>query len=318
MLAYTQYCKLFLLLCLVSVTSATAQEAVTEIRFNDGADGAVISLGSELSGTSAVNNGVLTVTVPGVEFRVKCAPTADVSPGECVVYAAGGDVVLDTDGDGVNNTDDSCPNTPASEIQFVDSAGCSPTERDTDGDGINDADDFCDNTPANEIAQIDANGCGPSEQTSTAGYCDNTPATYSCSPEANFDDFLADSSKDILLLARKGRSIPFTVPAGTTATGEFYYSNNEPTLGQEYEWRAWFSTTPGGAALTSGAYCSIAERDPNGIGRDWSQVSANAFNCYLGQTERLLYLNFGIFDASGALTYPRGYLFKVDKNVSSQ
>jgi len=301
------------------ILSAEAQESITSIRFNDGTAGAVINLGAGTSGSFTSVNGVLSIDVAGVSFRVKCPVINDVASGECVVYAGGADSAPDSDNDGLPDPEDSCDNTPADEIEFIDASGCSPTERDTDGDGYNDAVDFCDNTPAAEISLVDANGCAPSEQTSTAGYCDNTPSTYICNPSENFDDFISDikDSKTVVLNARQARSFPFTLPAGSTATGEFFYANNESMIAG-FTWRAWFSTTPGGKALTTGGYCTFSSTDPNGKGRDWSQVSANAFNCYLGQEEQLLYLNFGIFDVSGALTYPRNYNFQVDKNVFSK
>lgn len=60
---------------------------------------------------------------------------------------------LDDDGDGVANSKDACPNTPAG--AEVDSRGCAA--KDSDGDGVVDADDQCPNTPAG--ARVDANGC---------------------------------------------------------------------------------------------------------------------------------------------------------------
>ncbi len=60
---------------------------------------------------------------------------------------------LDDDGDGVVNSKDQCPNTPAG--AEVDSRGCAA--KDSDGDGVVDAKDQCPNTPAG--ARVDANGC---------------------------------------------------------------------------------------------------------------------------------------------------------------
>ncbi len=60
---------------------------------------------------------------------------------------------LDDDGDGVANSKDACPNTPAG--AQVDARGCAA--KDSDGDGVVDADDQCPNTPAG--ARVDANGC---------------------------------------------------------------------------------------------------------------------------------------------------------------
>lgn len=60
----------------------------------------------------------------------------------------------DTDGDGVPDELDECPNTPAG--VRVDDLGCAHP-LDADGDGVLDADDQCPDTPAD--VQVDAKGC---------------------------------------------------------------------------------------------------------------------------------------------------------------
>ncbi len=86
------------------------------------------------------------------------------SAGECwrsagvpfVPSEACGDVMavamVDTDGDGVQDSDDKCPGTPAGAT--VDAVGC---EIDSDGDGVPDSRDRCPNTPAN--TKVDVYGC---------------------------------------------------------------------------------------------------------------------------------------------------------------
>ena len=59
---------------------------------------------------------------------------------------------LDGDGDGVFDGIDRCPDTPQG--AFVDEYGC---PSDTDGDGVFDGVDVCPNTPAGAV--VDANGC---------------------------------------------------------------------------------------------------------------------------------------------------------------
>ena len=59
---------------------------------------------------------------------------------------------LDTDADGVANSKDLCPNTPAAAT--VDNTGCRP---DGDKDGVVDVADLCPNTEAGE--EVDATGC---------------------------------------------------------------------------------------------------------------------------------------------------------------
>lgn len=64
-------------------------------------------------------------------------------------------IILDADDDGVVDSLDVCPNTPAGES--VDSEGCSLSQKDTDGDGVTDDIDACPETPAG--ATVDATGC---------------------------------------------------------------------------------------------------------------------------------------------------------------
>lgn len=59
---------------------------------------------------------------------------------------------LDSDGDGVLDGQDRCPNTPAG--RKVDATGC---ELDSDKDGVADAQDKCPNTPAGQ--KVNADGC---------------------------------------------------------------------------------------------------------------------------------------------------------------
>jgi OOP family OmpA-OmpF porin len=58
----------------------------------------------------------------------------------------------DSDGDGVIDANDRCPNTPAGTAVMAD--GC---PKDSDGDGVLDVNDRCPNTPAGTA--VDATGC---------------------------------------------------------------------------------------------------------------------------------------------------------------
>ena len=85
---------------------------------------------------------------------------------------------IDTDGDGVDDEADLCPNTPAGEL--VDSNGCSNSQKDSDGDGVSDDIDLCPNTPSGE--SVDNDGCSNSQKDSDADgvsddidLCPNTP-----------------------------------------------------------------------------------------------------------------------------------------------
>lgn len=79
------------------------------------------------------------------------------SSDQCPATPAGAQVdslgcELDNDNDGVANSQDECPDTPAG--ASVDSRGC---ETDSDSDGVVDSKDECPNTTAG--AEVDANGC---------------------------------------------------------------------------------------------------------------------------------------------------------------
>ena len=66
-----------------------------------------------------------------------------------------GDLVIDSDSDGIVDMDDICIDTPIGEI--ADNTGCSNSQKDTDDDGITDDIDTCIHTPEN--TQVNANGC---------------------------------------------------------------------------------------------------------------------------------------------------------------
>jgi OOP family OmpA-OmpF porin len=63
--------------------------------------------------------------------------------------------VADADHDGVPDSVDACPNTPAGEP--VDARGCSASQRDSDGDGVVDSKDKCPDTPPG--VKVDSVGC---------------------------------------------------------------------------------------------------------------------------------------------------------------
>ncbi|WP_449301153.1 di-heme oxidoredictase family protein [Pseudoalteromonas fenneropenaei] len=71
---------------------------------------------------------------------------------EWAILAEAGAQVVDSDGDGVADSADICPNTPTGTA--VDGSGC---PIDSDGDGIPDSQDQCANTPTGSA--VDSNGC---------------------------------------------------------------------------------------------------------------------------------------------------------------
>ena len=85
---------------------------------------------------------------------------------------------FDDDGDGVDDSDDLCPNTSAGET--IDANGCAQSQLDDDTDGVMNDADLCPNTPTSEIAgiygcsesQLDDDGDGVMND---ADICSNTP-----------------------------------------------------------------------------------------------------------------------------------------------
>lgn len=106
--------------------------------------------------TTEGNNGMLALTA-GVSYLLGGA-AAPVPP-------------LDSDGDGVIDSTDQCPNTPAGEA--VNSSGC---PLDSDADGVIDSKDQCPGTPAG--VKVDARGCPlDSDADGVADYLDKCPGT---------------------------------------------------------------------------------------------------------------------------------------------
>ena len=99
------------------------------------------------------------------------------TPAGDAVDARGCSLPKDADNDGVVDSADRCPNTPAGDR--VDANGCS-LPKDSDGDGVVDSADRCANTPAGD--RVDANGCSLPKDSDGDGVmdnadrCANTPA----------------------------------------------------------------------------------------------------------------------------------------------
>jgi len=112
----------------------------------EGAVGANLRLGSRL-GLRLEARDVLRVPK-----HIESAHIADIVVGAGLTFAFGGGHVPDSDGDGVPDKSDKCPNTPHG--CNVDAEGC---PIDSDKDGVCDGLDKCPNTPLG--AKVDANGC---------------------------------------------------------------------------------------------------------------------------------------------------------------
>jgi OOP family OmpA-OmpF porin len=67
----------------------------------------------------------------------------------------------DSDGDGIEDAEDACPDTPGVPSEDPSQHGCPPSDR--DGDGILDAEDACPDQPGVPNANPDLNGCPDSD-----------------------------------------------------------------------------------------------------------------------------------------------------------
>ncbi|WP_444919040.1 thrombospondin type 3 repeat-containing protein [Microbulbifer sp. JMSA003] len=108
---------------------------------------------------------------------IECSPLTDLPSGEITLSAQIADMAennssteitirIDSDGDGVADDIDKCPNTPENEP--VDSEGCADSQKDSDSDGVLNSSDQCPNTPDDEpvnnegcsVSQLDTDGDG--------------------------------------------------------------------------------------------------------------------------------------------------------------
>ncbi len=82
---------------------------------------------------------------------------------------------LDTDGDGVPDYLDKCPDTPVEAYGKIDASGC---PLDTDGDGVPDYLDKCPDTPVEAYGKIDSSGCPlDTDGDGVPDYLDKCPGT---------------------------------------------------------------------------------------------------------------------------------------------
>jgi outer membrane protein OmpA-like peptidoglycan-associated protein len=130
----------------------------------------------------------------GIADKVDACPD---TPANTQVQDNGCPVDADSDMDGVPDSVDQCSATPQGAA--VDATGCEPTT-DTDGDGVSDAKDMCPNTAAG--AAVMSNGCEldtdsdgvPDSRDSCAG----TPAGVAVGPDGCATDSDGDGVSDLL------------------------------------------------------------------------------------------------------------------------
>lgn len=149
---------------------------------------AALSMGIGLAVIPAANAGYLTDS-QGQVVRNSFGECWEAVGGIDVKLPECGDIVEepDTDGDGVVDSKDACPGTPAG--VSVDAKGC---PLDSDGDGVTDDKDKCPNTAAG--AKVDENGCeiaGNVVMKTVAGVFDFDSADLRPDMKASLDDVAA-------------------------------------------------------------------------------------------------------------------------------
>jgi len=111
------------------------------------------------------------------------------------------DCPKDSDGDGVLDDNDLCPDTPLNET--VDSNGCSDSQLDDDGDGVMNDTDQCPDTPSGET--VNSEGCSESQLDddddgvmNDVDQCSGTPTGESVNSEGCSDSQLDDDGDGVM------------------------------------------------------------------------------------------------------------------------
>ncbi|NQV77861.1 MAG: thrombospondin type 3 repeat-containing protein, partial [Lutibacter sp.] len=117
------------------------------------------------------------------------------------IEICGVDIIRDTDGDGVLDSVDLCPNTPA--LESVNANGCSNNQLDDDNDGVQNSLDLCPATPA--LESVNANGCGNSQLDddndgvmNNVDLCPNTPTLESVNANGCSNGQLDDDNDGVM------------------------------------------------------------------------------------------------------------------------
>ena len=192
-----KYLKLFLVIFLI-VSCSSSDSPTQKYNLN-------ITVSQENSGTVTPSNGSyeegssLTITgIPSSGYIFKrwygdltgttnpMTITMDSDKSILVVFEE-----KDSDGDGISDINDQCPDTPSGET--VDSNGCSTSQVDSDGDGVMDNIDTCPDTPSGET--VDSNGCPDSQLI----YYGENGVTIMC-PNSNVGDLLELDGKVYLVV----------------------------------------------------------------------------------------------------------------------
>ena len=156
---------------------------------------------------------------------------------------------------------------------------------------------------------------------SGAAYCEGLESELAeCSVDSNFDPWLDNTGSQTFVIQDKlTRSIPFTLPSRSVAAiveyGYLEFTTAEPARTGTIDdvFHVWFSTQPNGAAL-GGTFCEKYLDVAEGAFY-WTQDSEYQGSCYLGESEKVLYLNFET--RCSPLRYP-GICDDTNKNKSSR
>ncbi len=141
---------------------------------------------------------------------------------------------MDSDGDGVIDSKDKCPNTPAG--RKVNADGC---ELDSDDDGVVDGSDKCPNTPAGR--KVNADGCELDSDgdgvIDAVDRCPNTPAgrkvnEVGCELDTDNDGIVDGADKCPTVYAKTADGCPEAAPQKLTLEG-VNFENNKATLKPE-------------------------------------------------------------------------------------
>ncbi|NEX18950.1 S8 family serine peptidase [Thiorhodococcus mannitoliphagus] len=145
----------------VSVDYATADGSATAGLDYVATSGTLDLADGEVSGTITVTllDDTLVEGDETFSLDLSNAVGADLGAPDTALVSVLDDDLIDSDGDGVTDAMDQCPNTPAGEAVDVD--GCSDAQLDADGDGVTDTLDQCPNTPSGET--VDGDGCSASQ-----------------------------------------------------------------------------------------------------------------------------------------------------------
>ena len=142
----------------------------------------------------------------------------------------------------------------------------------------------------------------------TAQYCADTPSGVYCDPLADgrvnpggtMDSWVDQTwgFENTPIPNGKVVAFPFLANAGASdGSGGMEFTNNMPALSSDgFQWKGWFSETPGGDVLNDNyPYCYVTSPNPNPQSLRWNQSSTpNTYACDLGKTERVLYFNISV------------------------